>query len=69
VTAVIFEVWPRLVMTRQGVLAGTEAVADLGALLVWRWPEQRRVGVSTGWRDNGRGRVGKPRSVGFSPTS
>jgi len=34
--AVIFEVWRLLVMTKQRVLAGTEASADLGAFLVWR---------------------------------
>ena len=34
---VIFEVWPPLVMTKQRVLAGTAATADLGAFLVWRW--------------------------------
>ncbi|HWZ66381.1 MAG TPA: hypothetical protein VNW89_00985 [Stellaceae bacterium] len=49
-------------MTKQRVLAGTEATADLGALcvsgLVWRWLDQRRAGVSTGWHGDRRGRVG-----------
>jgi len=60
--AVTLEVWPLLVMTKQRVLAGTEATADLGALcvsgLVWRWLDQRRAGVSTGWHGDRRGRVG-----------
>jgi len=46
--AAIFEVWLLPVMTRQRVLGGTEATADLGAFLVWRWLDLRRVGVSTG---------------------
>jgi hypothetical protein len=60
--AVILEVWPLLVMTKQRVLAGTEATADLGAFcvagLVWRWLDQRRGGVSTGWYGDRRWRVG-----------
>jgi hypothetical protein len=56
-------------MTKRGVLAGTAATADLGAFLVWRWLEQRRVGVSTGWRGDRDWVVWRPGFVGiFAPT-
>src|ERR1700737_557035 len=67
--AVIFAVRRPLVMTRQRVLAGTAATADLGAFPVGRWADQRRVGVSTGWRGARRRRVGRSRSLGVSPMS
>ena len=67
--AAIFEVWPPLVMTKQRVLAGRAATADLGAFLVWRWLDQRRAGVSTGWHGDRRGLVGRPKSPGVSRMS
>jgi hypothetical protein len=67
--AVTLEVWPLLVMTKQRVLAGTAATADLGAFLVWRWLDQRRAGVSTGWHGDRRWRVGRPKSPGVSRMS
>ena len=71
--AVILEVWPLPVTTKQRVLAGTEATADLGALrvpgLVWRWLDQRRAGVSTGWHGDRRWLVGRPKSPGVSRMS
>jgi hypothetical protein len=67
--AFIFGVWPRLAMTRQGVLAGTEATADLGALRVLAWSGDGQ--SSGGWRRDRmarrRPRAGwRPRSRGIS---